>query len=62
MALLKIAVVAQAAAMVLLTVKVEKHRRAIREVNSAVSHLSDVCRLLAKRTEPARRAPVAEPF
>lgn len=47
---------------VLLAVRVERQRRALRDVNASLSYVSDIIRLLVKRTEPARRAKTGEPF
>ena len=50
------------ACIILLAVWVERQRRALRDVNASLSYVSDIIRLLVKRTEPARRAKTAEPF
>ena len=50
------------ACIVLLAVRVERQRRALRDVNASLSYVSDIIRLLVKRTEPPRRAKTGEPF
>lgn len=59
---LEISLLLSWACIVLLAVRVERQRRALRDVNASLSYVSDIIRLLMKRTEPARRAKTAEPF
>ena len=59
---LEISLLLSWACIVLLVVRVERQRRALRDVNASLSYISDIIRLLVKRTEPARRAKTAEPF
>ena len=59
---LQISILLLWASVVLLSVRVERQRRALRDMNASLSYISDIIRVLAKRTEPARRAKTAEPF
>lgn len=59
---LEISLLLSWACIALLAVRVERHRRALRDLNASLSYVSDIIRLLVKRTEPARRAKTAEPF
>ena len=58
----KIALVLSWASIALLVLRVERQRRALRDVNASLSYISDIIRVLVKRTEPPRRAKTAEPF